>query len=368
MKSAMASPFVPISFQLPNHRAAQGVIYADMISHYLDVGEMTIIMSKSSVQGPAAKEAAKQEDFNQYDNLYIYHGNDRKEGATDINFFGGTKGFPHAYNIRNISKFKGQVYSLEYDMPDYASMLEYKLNAMKAKEGNLDSVVPEFREVDLDNLREMQKNAITIKPQHPTWDRMVIGDSHAISMYRPGYNVNSVQFKTLYGALEMGLESFINRDNVKHIECYFGNIDIRHHLCRQDDTKQAIRTLVDRYVEAVDSLDMESKVICELLPIENERRNLPKSGMYKGTKFFGSWSERNDARLYFKEYAMNKVQGTDVQFKEWITPHFYNGIGELDFKAMESPKSVHLSREFYPHWQGKEYNDIKENTIEDFFS
>jgi hypothetical protein len=368
MKSAMASPFVPISFQLPNHRAAQGVIYADMISHYLDVGEMKIIMSKSSVQGAAAKEAAKQEDFNQYDNLYIYHGNDRKEGATDINFFGGTKGFPHAYNIRNISRFKGQVYSLEYDMPDYASMLEYKLNAMKAKEGNLDSVVPEFREVDLDNLREMQKNAITIKPQHPTWDRMVIGDSHAISMYRPGYNVNSVQFKTLYGALEMGLESFINRDNVKHIECYFGNIDIRHHLCRQDDTKQAIRTLVDRYVEAVDSLDMESKVICELLPIENERRNLPKSGMYKGTKFFGSWAERNDARLYFKEYAMSKVQGTDVQFKEWITPHFYNGIGELDFKAMESPKSVHLSREFYPHWQGKEYNDIEENTIEDFFS
>lgn len=368
MKSIMASPFVPISCQPSNHRAAQGVIYADMLTHY-HTDNIEFSMTRSLVQGGSAKESAKFEDFNQFDRLYLYHGNDRKEGATDINFFGGTRGFPHAYNIRNISKFKGEVYSLEYDMPDYASMLEYKFSAHQRRDGNLDTLVPEFKEVDLDNLKAIQQRAITIKPRHPTWDALAIGDSHAISMYRKGWNINSVQYKTLFGALEMGLESFINIDNIKHVEFYFGNIDIRHHLCRQEDTKQAIRDIVDRYVEQVDALNMESKTIYELLPIENERRNLPKSGCYKGEKFHGSWSERNDARLYFKEYAMSKVQGTSVKFFEWITPKFYNSIGELDFKAMESPKSVHLSREFYPHWQGLEYNKSfnKPSTLLDFF-
>jgi hypothetical protein len=37
-----------------------------------------------------------------------------------------------------------------------------------------------------------------------------------------------------------------------------------------------------------------------------------------------------------------------------------NPAGELDFKYMEKPKSVHLSREFYPHWQGWEYNGLEQ--------
>jgi hypothetical protein len=47
-----------------------------------------------------------------------------------------------------------------------------------------------------------------------------------------------------------------------------------------------------------------------------------------------------------------------------------NGIGELDFKFMEKPKSVHLSRQAYPHWQGKKWSGLPEKiaTIEDFFS
>ena len=87
-----------------------------------------------------------------------------------------------------------------------------------------------------------------------------------------------------------------------------------------------------------------------------------------GEKFHGSWSERNDARLYFKEYAMKKCEGTGVEFREWLTPSYYNELGELDFKAMEKPKSVHLSREYYPYWQGLEYNKIEKKTLEDFFA
>jgi hypothetical protein len=366
MKAVIAAPFIPMSFQTSSHRAAQGIIYADLLKHY-HTDNIHASLSRPSVQGEGAKEANKTEDFNAYDRLYIYHGNDRKADSTDLNFFGGTKQFPHAYNIRNISRFKGEVYSLEMDMPDYATMLENKFAGHARKDPDMELIVPEFLQVDIENLRKMQERAITLKPQHPTWDKLCIGDSHAICMYREGCNVNSVPFKTLHGALEMGLDKFINKDNVKHIECYFGNIDIRHHLCRQEDTKQAIRDIVDRYVEQVGSLDMESKVIYELLPIENERRSLPKSGWYMGEKFHGSWAERNDARLYFKEYCMQKVQGTDIEFREWLTPSYYNELGELDFKAMEKPKSVHLSREYYPYWQGLEYNNIEKNSLEDFF-
>ena len=34
MKSIIAAPFIPISFQPASHRAAQGVIYADLLSNY----------------------------------------------------------------------------------------------------------------------------------------------------------------------------------------------------------------------------------------------------------------------------------------------------------------------------------------------
>jgi len=368
MKSIIAAPFIPISFQPASHRAAQGVIYADLLSNY-HCNQIDVSFSRPSVQGESAQEANKTEDFNKYDRLYIYHGNDRKADSKDLNFFGGTRNFPHAYNIRNISRFKGEVYSLEYDMPDYATMLQNKIDGHIRKDGTADTMVKEFMEVDIENLRAMQERSITLKPQVPDWDKLVIGDSHAICMYRPGWNVNSVPFKTLHGALEMGLEKFINKDEVKHIECYFGNIDVRHHLCRQEDTKAAIEKIINEYVRQVDSLNMESKAIYELLPIENERRSIPKSGWYKGEKFYGSWQERNDARLYFKECLLKATQGTGIKVHEWITPTFYNEKGEMDFKVMERPKSVHLSREYYPHWQGLEYNKTeKKESLEDFFA
>jgi len=48
-----------------------------------------------------------------------------------------------------------------------------------------------------------------------------------------------------------------------------------------------------------------------------------------------------------------------------------NDKGELDFEHMEKPKSVHLSRASYPHWQGRKWSGLSENapaTLEDFFA
>lgn len=364
MKSVIAAPFIPISFQLASHRAAQGIIYADLLKQSGHCDDITVSLSRPSVQGEKAKEENKTEDFNHYSRLYMYHGNDRKADSTDLNFFGGVREFPHAYNIRNISWFKGEVYSIDYDMPDYATMLENKLKHFENKHGK-EGIIKEFLEVDVDNLRAMQKRAITIKPKGP-WNKLVVGDSHAICMYRPGWNVNSVPYKTLHGALSMGLESFVD-EGTKEVEFYFGNIDIRHHVCRYEDMKETINDLVDRYVQQIDEMNYESKSIYELLPIENPIRNIPKSGHYEGTPFFGSRQDRDSARKYFKERCLQRTNGSDIKVKEWITPEFYNELGELTFKVMEKPKSVHLSREYYPYWQGLEYNGIKRSTLEDMF-
>ena len=368
MRSVIAAPFIPISFQTHSHRAAQGVIYADILKQSGHCDDIDINMSRSNVQGENAIDENKYQDFNEYDRLYIYHGNDRPAHSKDLNFFGGVKLFPHAYNIRNISKFKGEVYSVPYDMPDYASLLNNKLIKFKEKYPDFtNKTVRDFYDTDIENLKKIQERSITINPVGP-WDKLVAGDSHAICMYRPGWNVNSVPFKTLHGALEQGLETFITDPNVKHVEFYFGNIDIRHHVCRLENTYEVIDELVNRYIDQVSKMNYTSKAIYELLPIENESRTLPKSGFYDGKPFWGSWQERTDARKYFNEQIKLKTKNTDIEFKEWITPEFYNEKGEMDFKVMEKPKSVHISREYYPYWQGLEYNGIKKTTLEDFFS
>ena len=41
----------------------------------------------------------------------------------------------------------------------------------------------------------------------------------------------------------------------------------------------------------------------------------------------------------------------------------FNDRGELDFKYMEKPQSVHISREYYPHWQGWEWNNLSAPNI-----
>jgi hypothetical protein len=177
--------------------------------------------------------------------------------------------------------------------------------------------------------------------------KIVIGDSHSICMYRPGWTVNSVPFKTLNGAINEGFDTFIPHE-YDELECYFGNIDVRHHAIRLE---QKVEDLADRYIEEASKYKAK---IYELLPIECPSRKIPQSGFYKGQPFYGSWSERNDFRNQFNDY-IEKEYG----IIRW-TQHLYNEQGQLDFKYMEKPQSIHLSREFYPYWNGMETNSLEE--------
>ncbi len=328
MRNIINCPFIPIAKRVASHRGAQGVMYGSMIGE--KYGECDV------------NYGGEIEDHNEYDSLWVYHGNDWSGG---INMFGGVYGFPYVQNTVNFSKFKGRVYSIAIDFPPYHEMVKSKLESAKKE------VQPEWHDVDLDNLERMFNEAETIKYPNPT-RKLVIGDSHSICMYRPGWTVNSVPFKTLNGALNDGLSTYIDLD-VDEVECYFGNIDIRHHVCRLDIDPIA---LADRYIEEVKQLPVPAKIY-ELLPIENESRKIPQSGYYKGKPFYGTWQERTDARNKFNDRIESKYG-----LIRW-TDHLLNEQGELDFACMEKPQSIHLSREFYPHWNGL----APKNSLEEFF-
>jgi len=145
---------------------------------------------------------------------------------------------------------------------------------------------------------------------------------------------------------------------------------VRHHLLRQPDPEKAVRDLANRYYEQLSQLDLAKVYAYELLPIENESRALPKTGYYKGTPFYGSWDQRDAARLIFKDEMKKLCSQGSVNFIEWVD-YLMNDKGELDFAYMEKPKSVHLSRASYPHWQGRKWSGLPENapaTLEDFFA
>jgi hypothetical protein len=358
MKAVLTSPFNKISKQSHSHRAAQAVMYYDQLkSDGLDI----------------TLDYGQIDNFDKFDQLYVYHGND---WSGTLNLFGGMKSYSNIDSVIRYSDFHGKVFSLVIDHPDYHAMLQKRID--KAKEIN-----PLWNYVNWDQLLNIQNNSIKYIPNDYktfTSKHLIVGDSHAICMYRPKWKVNSIPFKTLHGALSVGLSNLLvgNISDLDEIGFYFGNIDIRHHLCRYDD--DATISLVHEYFKQASEMHpIQTIKIYEPLPIENESRSLPKTGYYKGTPFYGSWEERNRIRnLFIKECKKLESVFSNVKFIQW-TDYLCNSVGELDFQYMEKPKSVHLSRAAYPYWQGPNFNedlqisqlrkcvDTPPSTLEDLF-
>jgi len=349
MKTVLVTtPTAPISERISSHRGAQGVIYADQIA--------------SGGYKVEINFAGKIEDYSKYDIVAVYHGND---WGGSFNMYGGVKAYGNIDSLISLSQFKGEVWSLAIEFPKYSEMIKPRLE--KSQDAH-----PDWKKVDWKRLSEIENTAIQKDTNLFIKDctKIAFGDSHAISMYRGKWMINSVPFKTLHGALKMGFESFLKYDRqYTEIETYFGNIDIRHHLCRQTDPIQSTKDIVSRYIEECQKISDKYGAtikIWEPLPIENESRKLPKTGYYDGTPFYGSWEERNKIRNLFIETLDSKLQNNKkISLFKWTKP-LINSKGELDFEAMEKPQSVHLSRKSYPHWQG-EYCDLL-NSLENFYS
>ena len=341
MKLLLTQPLSPVSNKIHSHKASQGTIYADQLKNAgMDV---TVHMTGNQLF-----------DYNTYDTVALYHGND---WGGSLNLFGGLENYANIEYIIALSNFRGAVWSLVIDMPDYYGMLHPRVEKA-IKDGK--KINRLLHDVNWAGLKDVQDRAITYDPNlAKRYDKIAIGDSHAICMYRPGWMNVSTPFKTLHGAINMGFDKFIPEGEYKEIETYFGNIDIRHHLMRMPDPIQATKDLASRYMKECRVLQEQygAKVrVWELLPIENESRVLPKTGYYKGVPYTGTQKERDNLRKIFKAEILENP--FDIEVYEWVD-HMINDAGELDFEYMEKPKSVHLSRASYPHWQGLDWNTPK---------
>jgi hypothetical protein len=346
MRILLTSPINPISSSEYSHRSAQAEIYAQQLYNYL-----------TQVQGKKVdfkiNYGNKEKDYDQYDVIYVYHGND---WSGVLNLFGGPAGLSDKEGLVALLSRPEKIVSLVIPMPDYAGLLRKRLKSNE-KFGNI-----------LDQLPEYQKTSTESRPTFEGTRKLVVGDSHATSLYRPGWDVLSIPFKTCHGASK-GLKQLIQDHNVvsaayDEFEFYFGNIDIRHHLCRFSEPILSTENLASTYFLQVSQFPNAS--IYEPLPIENPSRKLPKTGYYKGTPYFGSWKERNLVKEVFSDTLESLCKNSAVTFVRW-SDRLKNQEGELDFKYMEKPRSVHLARSAYPYWKGFSPNITEINSLERYF-
>jgi len=256
------------------------------------------------------------DDWNNYDELIIYHGTNFRPGS--YNIMGGLNGeiFQRAQKLID---YKGKVNSLDgFQLNDFS---------IKRKIHTFDN----FKNIDLINL--------------PERDNIVIGDSHSISVWpNESYTISRNDGKTLHGFLKLNYDL----SHYNNIIFYFGNIDLRFHLARQSDPINATKDLFNRYIEYASKYNC---IITQLLPVEHESRKIPQSGQYKKSNFFGSKELRKELRNIANEIISN----SGLEYIEW-PKEYLNEDGDLLFDVMEPKQSVHLRPLFYTRNYKKQLN------------
>jgi len=271
------------------------------------------------------------------------------------NLFGGATDDP-AERIKRFLDFKGEIFCLNREMPDVGMFVQSRIKACSDLWASL----------DVESLTSRSKNTQTIDLSLKS-NTFVLGDSHSVSVYHPGANISRNDGKTLFGVMKEGMESYIP-EGTKHLIVYFGNIDVRHHLCRQEKPVDSIKKLVINYFEHLKSLNIEKISVVKLLPIEFEERRIPKTGWHKGTAFVGSHRERTQLMEIFNEEVNNLSAIYNMNVIEWPNNWYIEDPKYFADTYMEKPGSVHLSREFYQYdLETSSQNKILKRTINSLF-
>ena len=313
-------------------------------------------------------------DWSKEEKVYLEHGMEWKVNAKSINYFLSSEKQLIALAAENkvrvlegkpikessweklaakanmFANFKGQLFSLDIDCPMYGTLLKTRVKPW----------VPDvFKNLDFNKIDEVCSRATTIKQEDLKRDFVVLGDSHSLSAWSAEACLQRNDGQTLNGAINSGfdywLQKFANKKDIKTLRTYFGNIDIRHHVCRlysgEEAQLSAIKELIKRYFKELEKTKQKYGIkeiqIVAALPIENISRKLPKTGYYKGQPYWGTWDERMMIALEFNRICRSICDRlADYTFIEWPSK-FVNSRGELDFAFMERPQSVHISPEHY---------------------
>lgn len=302
--------------------------------------------------GLEAEVLTKSEDIQQYDVWMVAL---PMEFQGSYNLFGGATDEP-AERIKRFLDFKGEIYCLNREMPDVGAFAQSRMRACSELWATLD--------VEALTKRSKETKTIELKLNSGTF---VLGDSHSVSVYHPGGNISRNDGKTLFGVMKEGMQTYVP-EGTTHLITYFGNIDVRHHLCRQEKPVDATKKLVKNYFEHLKSLNIEKISVVKLLPIEFEERRIPKTGYYKGTPFIGSQRERTQLMQIFNEEVVNLSAIYNMNVIEWPSNWYEEDPKYFADTYMEKPGSVHLSREFYQFdFETSEKNKTLKKTINSLF-
>ncbi len=328
----LLSPFYPISNQVDtSHRGGWARYWANELN---ENGEQPY----DYVDLVTTDKMDRLDQSKRGDHVLLYHG---MEFKGQMNLQSGLTEEILARAKRLIdAKKRGVVFrSIDIPCPRYGTLLAERGMDPTSAEA-LDKLCSSMIGLTAPNLR----------PQH-----LIVGDSHALSLYRPGSTILRLDGQTLHGALQIGLPKLVDDlvafemgvrvDKLQTLTAYFGNIDIRHHLMRQPSPVAAMKELVNQYGAQLDQLrkHLKPKVVEVVLPlaIEDESRPIPKSGWYKGAPFAGTWQERHQLRLGKREAMKRMARKHGFELYEHPR-HFIGKDGKLTFDVMEKPRSVHI--------------------------
>ena len=254
--------------------------------------------------------------WNEYERLYILEGVNYQENV--FNFIGGPQP-EHRAKLEAMANYKGLAIAVNVPID---------LNVFN-KRFNIDH---QFTAINCIDFARLHAN---------NTKKLVRGDSHSLSVWRPGFGLDRTDGKTLFGFLK-DADSLIEEWNQKYDEVvlYFGNIDIRFHLMRQDNPAEAIGDLIRRYVEFAKKLN--NATLVNLLPVEHESRKLPGTGLYLKQPYFGTRQERSRLVDTANRIMNNSGLKTLQWPNEWIDED-----GMKMFEYMEPKQSVHLKPKYY---------------------
>lgn len=298
-------------------------------------------------------EPRHSRDWREYDTIYIYHGMDFHEARAGyvqaLNVFDGM--------VEHAAKFYERLawpqhdhikyISLDYNMPDYGALCKVKKGTQS----------PYWAACDWDRVSERCKDVLfmTEPALHyaPGQVRhLVIGDSHSHSAYRAKSMMLRKDGRTLSGILKKTIRGEIAEygydfNDIDTLTCYWGNIDIRHHLCREPNPVAALKDLLVRYEAELQSLGKPIELVTPV-PIEDESRRIPTTGFYKGTGFFGTREQRMELVDIFKD-TLNDMVARNPGWSLYSWPDVWYKIDGIEFMStyLERPRSVHLARRFY---------------------
>lgn len=321
MKKCLIGATHNISDGLYSHKSAWARMWAQQLGVELITGNKTL-------------------DLSEYDVVYIDQG---MEFAGSLNLFGGAVDVGWAKRLMTI---KGDIISLDQPLGDYGELGKSRLRACS----------DEWAAFDWDALSELCKKATTLKQSDRKTKKLCFGDSHSFSALPSlDYMACRNDGLTMFGAIKKGFSEWITPfGEIDSLVVYLGNIDIRHHLCRQEDPVKSTKDLVDKLGEELKSLGIKNIEIVAPLPIESEDRVLPKTGWYKGTPFAGSWVDRDIVMSTMISSMETLCKNNGYSLFTW--PESWYKMSPINFMSMmEKPRSVHLAYANY-RWIEQESN------------